>query len=121
MSDEQRAAWHISDLLEQARAIWGPRPVGHDSTGNIPGVVVRLLVTAGDLARLARRFGSVHWEEIQGELPARIDARNELKKELGNVIFSTIRWCDDLGLDVNECIARAIDAQAAFVASGKAR
>ena len=35
----------------------------------------------------------------------------ELKKELGNIIFSTIRWCDDLGYDPEECIRLAIDSQ----------
>lgn len=41
------------------------------------------------------------------------DAQNEaeLKKELGNVIFSAIRWCDDLGYDPEECIGLAIEAQ----------
>jgi len=34
----------------------------------------------------------------------------ELKKELGNIIFSTIRWVDDLGLDVLECLDLAIEA-----------
>lgn len=35
----------------------------------------------------------------------------ELKKELGNMIFSTIRWCDDLGFDPQECVDAAIEAQ----------
>jgi hypothetical protein len=35
----------------------------------------------------------------------------ELKKELGNVIFSTIRWCDDLGYTPEECIELAKQAQ----------
>jgi NTP pyrophosphatase (non-canonical NTP hydrolase) len=38
----------------------------------------------------------------------------ELKKELGNVIFSTIRWCDDLGYDPEECIDKAIKCQKEF-------
>lgn len=38
----------------------------------------------------------------------------ELKKELGNVIVSTIRWCDDLGYDPEECIESAIEAQKKF-------
>lgn len=35
----------------------------------------------------------------------------EIKKELGNIIFSTIRWCDDLGLSPEECIELAKTAQ----------
>jgi len=38
-----------------------------------------------------------------------------LKKELGNMIFSNIRWCDDLGYDPEECIKIAIDCQEKFV------
>ncbi len=36
---------------------------------------------------------------------------NELKKELGNVIFSTIRWCDD---EPEQCIELGIKAQKNF-------
>jgi hypothetical protein len=45
----------------------------------------------------------------------------ELKKELGNVLFSTIRWIDDLGLDVLECLDLAIEAQEKFARSGRPR
>ena len=38
----------------------------------------------------------------------------ELKKELGNTIFSMIRWCDDLGHDPEECIKLAIESQKRF-------
>jgi len=38
----------------------------------------------------------------------------ELKKEMGNIIFSTIRWCDDLGYDPEECINLARKAQKDF-------
>ena len=45
----------------------------------------------------------------------------EFKKELGNIIFSTIRWIDDLGLDVLECLDLAIEAQEKFANSGRPR
>jgi hypothetical protein len=45
----------------------------------------------------------------------------QLKKELGNIIFSTIRWIDDLGLDVLECLDLAIEAQEKFAGSGRPR
>lgn len=38
----------------------------------------------------------------------------DLKKELGNIIFSTIRWSDQLGYDPKECIEIAIEAQKKF-------
>ena len=39
----------------------------------------------------------------------------ELKKEMGNIIFSMIRWCDDLGFDPQECVELAKRAQEAYV------
>ena len=39
---------------------------------------------------------------------------NELKKEFGNLIFATIRWCDNLGYDPEECIKIAMDCQKKF-------
>lgn len=39
---------------------------------------------------------------------------DELKKELGNIIFSTIKWCDDLGYDPEECVKKAISCQKKF-------
>ena len=38
----------------------------------------------------------------------------DLKKELGNIIFSTIKWCDDLGYDPEECINISIKCQEKF-------
>lgn len=111
----------LHELLVIGRFIWGPRPVGQDSTANLPGILVRLMKTTGDLAAIARHFGSCHWEHIEGETPLRIEARNEIKKELGNIILSTIRWCDDLGLDVGECVARAITAQRKYAMSNPHR
>jgi len=111
----------LEEILNLGRFIWGPRPVGPDSTAQLPGVVVRMMVTVGDLARIARTYGSVHWKPIQGELEKRSDARNEIKKELGNLILSAVRWADDLGLSVNECVARAVVAQYAFAESRRPR
>lgn len=38
----------------------------------------------------------------------------ELKKEMGNLIFSTIKWCKDLGYDPTDCINEAIKCQKKF-------
>jgi hypothetical protein len=89
-------------LRIQGRQIWG------DTNHTLPAVVLRLMVGVGDLARLARNI----------QVP---DRSSELKKELGNIIFSTIRWVDDLGLDVLECLDLAIEAQEKFANSGRPR
>lgn len=84
----------IKELLNEGREIWKERLAVGD-------IVVALGVVFGDIARWARNA-----KKDQG---AHTD--EELKKELGNVIFSTIRWCDDLGYDPEECISLAREAQ----------
>ena len=45
------------------------------------------------------------WERnVPKDHPMHTD--EELKKELDNMIVSTIRWCDDLGYDPKKCIER---------------
>jgi hypothetical protein len=58
----------------------------------------------GDIARYSR-------DKIEGNT----QSDEELKKELGNIIFSTIRWCNDLGYSPEECLRLAIDSQKAYV------
>ncbi len=84
----------IDELLKKAREIWG------DDKLSIDEVLIRQGVTIGDLHRYAR-------DKAEG-MP--VDEK-ELKKELGNVIFSTIRWCDDLGFSPSECIELGILSQ----------
>ncbi len=67
------------------------------------------MVGVGDLARLGR---DIQMPELYA---------HEAKKELGNILFSTIRWIDDLGLDPLECLDLAIEAQEKFARSGRAR
>ena len=88
----------IKSLLQQARMIWGEDKL------NLSQIIVRLGKVFGDICR---------WErDATKDQPSHND--KELKKELGNVIFSSIRWCDDLGLDPEECIQIAIDSQKTF-------
>jgi len=102
----------LSALRVQGRQIWG------ESRHPLGEIVVRLMVGVGDLARLARDHVQLHlWSPDEDHL----ERRDELKKELGNIIFSTIRWCDDLGLDVMECLELAIEAQETFAQSGRTR
>jgi len=88
----------VKTLLKEARKIWGEERL---SLGEI---IVRMGKVFGDLCRWERdaiKDKNTHTDE-------------ELKKELGNIIFSTIRWCDDLGYDPEECIEIAKKAQEKF-------
>ena len=97
----------MAALRVQGRQIWG------DTRSTFPEIVMRLMVGVGDLARLAR-------DQAVGD-EAVATSRRELQKELGNIICSTIRWIDDLGLDVLECLDLAIEAQEKFAGSGRPR
>jgi len=88
---------NTDELLKEARKIWG------DEKLTLEEVIVRQGVTIGDIHRYAR-------DKAEGK-PVN---ETELKKELGNIIFSTIRWCDDLGYTPEECIELAQKAQAAY-------
>jgi hypothetical protein len=85
---------NIEELLKEARKIWGNQKL------TLEEIVIRQGVAIGDIHRYAR-------DKVEGT-PA---GESELKKELGNVIFSTIRWCDDLGFKPEECIELAKQAQ----------
>lgn len=87
----------IKDLLSRARGIWAERM-------GLGQILVRLGVIYGDLCRWERgasKDTATHTDE-------------ELKKEMGNLIFSAIRWCDDLGYDPEECVRLAEAGQAKF-------
>ena len=103
----------LSALLVQSRQIWG------DTRQRLPEIAVRLMVGVGDIARAARDGAPAPFFDPTDE--AAVERRKELKKELGNLIFSTIRWIDDLGLDVLECLDLAIEAQEKFAKSGRPR
>lgn len=88
---------NVDDLLKDGRTIWG------DDKLNLEQVLMHLGVVSGDLNRLARTKLET----------GRLDEA-ELQKEMGNLIFSLIRWCDDLGYSPEECIALAKEAQTAY-------
>ena len=88
----------VKQLLSEGRAIWGNEKL------TLPQIIVRMGKVFGDICRWERdaiKDKDSHSDE-------------ELKKEMGNIIFSAIRWCDDLGYDPEECIKIAIDCQRAF-------
>ena len=82
----------VKQLLAAARQIWPKRA--------LPQIIVRMGKVFGDICRYTRN-----------EKNTDTASENELKKELGNMIFSTICWCDDLGYDPEECINIAVEAQ----------
>ncbi len=88
----------INNLLKEGREIWG------DQKLNLSQIIIRLGKIFGDLCRWER-------DAIKDKDKHTDD---ELKKELGNLIFSSIRWCDDLGHDPEECVRLAIDCQKKF-------
>lgn len=94
----------LKALLVQGRQIWG----GVQLTP--AEIVLRLMVGVGDLARAVR----------DGRPPDN-QTLLDVQRELGNIIFSTIRWIDDLGLDPLECLDLAIEAQEKFARSGRPR
>ncbi len=85
----------IKDLLKDGREIWGNKKLSSNQ------IIIRLGKIYGDICR---------WERNEKkDQPFHTD--EELKKELGNIIFSTIRWCNDLGYDPEECIKIAMNCQ----------
>jgi hypothetical protein len=89
---------NIDDLLTEGRAIWGQEKL------TLAGIIVRLGKVFGDICRYER-------DAIKDKA---VHTPDELKKELGNIIFSTIRWCDDLGFDPKDCIEAAVSCQRKF-------
>lgn len=102
----------LTTLRVQARQIWGDQRLTLDE------IIVRLMVGVGDLARVARDGGEPPRMDLS---PDAERARDELQKELGNVVLSTLRWIDDLGYDPMTCLDRAIDAQERYANSGRRR
>lgn len=89
----------INQLLQQGQEIWEDQKLPLDK------IIVRMGKVFGDICR---------WERNNPKDQA-IHTDEELKKELGNIIFSTIRWCDELGYEPEECIKLAVECQKRFI------
>lgn len=93
----------IQKLLTLSREIWGEEKL------SLSQIIVKMGKVFGDICR---------WERNDKKDQAtHTDA--ELKKELGNIIFSAIRWCDDLGYSPEECVDLAIECQKKYVVENK--
>ena len=93
----------LKPFLEKARAVWGSDKL------MLEQIIIRLGKIFGDICRFARN----------ADKDKSLHSDRELKKELGNIIFSTVRWADDLGYDPDECVKIAIQAQEEFRAKNK--
>lgn len=89
---------NIENLLKSGKEIWG------DQKLTLSQIIVRMGKVYGDICR---------WER-NAEKDKQTHTDEELKKELGNIIFSTIKWCDDLGYNPEDCINIAIECQKNF-------
>ncbi len=90
----------IKELLREGKEIWTA-----EKRLTLAEIIVRMGKIYGDICRWERNASKdslTHTDE-------------ELKKELGNIIFSTVRWCDNLGYDPEDCIDLAIESQKKFV------
>ncbi|HRZ34038.1 MAG TPA: hypothetical protein P5548_04030 [Candidatus Moranbacteria bacterium] len=88
----------ISDLLNQGRQIWGKQKL------TLSQIIVRMGKVFGDICR---------WERNASK-DNKTHTKQELQKEMGNMILSSVRWCDDLGFDPEKCIEEALKAQKKF-------
>ena len=84
-------------LLKLSRKIWPDKLT-------LPEIIPAMGKIFGDICKWQRNAP----KDIREHLP------KELQKELGNMILSTIRWCDDLNFKVEDCINSAIKAQKDF-------
>lgn len=95
----------IRELYIQGRSIWGIEKL------SLAKIIVRLGVDLGKLCRFERdatKDEQAHTQE-------------NLETAMGNVIFSMIRWCGDLGLDPESCVERAIECQEKFAKENERR
>ena len=92
----------VKEILQKIKDIWG------DEKLSLAQMIVRLGKVQGDICRWERNAAKdtdLHNDE-------------ELKKEFGNLITASIKFCDELGYDPEECISLAIDCQKKYVADG---
>lgn len=108
--EDVRAA--LITLKIQARQIWG------DDKLTLTQIAALLTVSVGDLMALTLDSGVA--ASLTG-MRMDDDVIVEIKRALGSVLFSTIRWIDDLGLDPLECLDLAIETDEKAVKSGRPR
>jgi hypothetical protein len=88
----------IEEILQLERKIWGKRKL------KLSEIIVRMGKVFGDICRWERN--AIKDKDIHND--------KELQKELGNIINSTIKWCDDLGYKPEDCINESIKCHKKF-------
>ncbi|MBI2484950.1 hypothetical protein HYW18_02255 [Candidatus Uhrbacteria bacterium] len=89
----------IQEILSLEKEIWKEQNL------TLPEMIIRHGVTMGDLCRIARRANK----------DSALQTPEELQKELGNLITSSVRFCADLGFDPDVCVERSLECQRKFV------
>jgi hypothetical protein len=87
----------LRDLTDAASAIWG------STTTPLHDGVLSVLIPLADVARQARI--GLEGNEVD---------RQELAKEYGNIILTTLRFIRDAGLDPEACVRLAEAAQSRY-------
>ena len=90
----------VDAILAEERRIWGPPELGLAHVAILLGKIV------GDVCL-----------QVRQSYEGRYVSRGDVEREFGNLITSTVRFADDLGFDVHQCIERAFDAQRAYRAA----
>lgn len=92
----------VKNILQQTKEIWGEEKLP------LAQMIIRLGKVYGDICRWERnavKDSNMHNDE-------------ELKKEFGNLITASVKFCDELGYDPEECVKLALDCQKKYVAEG---
>lgn len=87
------------ELLKQTKEIWA------DEKLTLGQMIVVLEKVFGDICRWERNYAK----------DEKTHTDDDLKKELGNLIVSSTKFCDQLGYDVEDCINRALESQKKIV------
>jgi len=88
----------LEEILQAQREIWGNKKMTPAE------IAVALGVVYGDICRLVRQ------QQESGQLDS-----EELQKELGNIINSTVRWCDDFGFPPEDVIKTSQTAHQRYI------
>lgn len=83
------------EILKQTKEVWG------DERLTLGQMIVVLGKVFGDICRWERNYAK----------DVKTHGDNDLKKELGNMIVSSTKFCDQLGYDVEECVELALQSQ----------
>lgn len=87
----------IDEILKQEKEIWKNKM-------SLSEIIPAMGKIFGDICKWQRNAPKDKHEHIE----------EELKKEFGNLISSTIRWCDDFNFSPEECITFELESQKRF-------